>query len=55
MPKSLFAHGSHIVYAFISSFLKVLSGFIHQFSMGQHKVCVILIGDDFYDDLFLIE
>jgi hypothetical protein len=41
-----------MVYAFIISFLKVLSGFIHQFVMGQHKVCIILIGDDFYDEFF---
>jgi hypothetical protein len=35
-----------MVYDFIRFFLKLLSGFIHQFVTGQHKVCIILIGDD---------
>jgi hypothetical protein len=38
-----FAYGSDMLYDFIYLFLKVLLGFVHQFTMEQHEVCVIIV------------
>jgi hypothetical protein len=38
-----FAYGIYTLYDFIYPFLKVLLGFVHQFSTEQHKVCVIVV------------